>query len=226
MNAPMPGRPTWQQLGGGAGVLFFVAILAGFFLPSTPDDETPTEEIVASVAADSRGLSAGVWLTGLAGLLFLVFAVGLVARLRARGSDEDGSRLALLGAAGTSVLLVLSAMVTATLVEAADDGREAAAVRALFELDETLFVGLAFTFAAFFLGAGIAGLSGGLPRWLAWSAVALAGGFVVGSAGLLDLVDDGGPLGAVLFAVFTLALPWILAASIGLLRGGGADRRI
>jgi len=217
----------WQRLGALSGVLFFVAVLGSFFTPETPDADDPTAKIVSAIADDRTAHLVGIYLSGLASLLFLVFVAALYARLRAAETDRGPSILVALGGLGTAVIILVASGVFLALVEAADEGREPAAVRALFELDELMFLFIGWTAAAFYLGVALSSLAtGSLPRWLAWIAAALTAVFVIGFFGIFSEGDDGGVLGWIFFIGILVNFLWILATSIVMLRSqptaGGA----
>jgi hypothetical protein len=216
----------WQRLGAVSGLLFFVAVLASFFTPETPDADDATAEIVSSIADDRTAHLVTVYLQGIASLLFIMFVGALYARLRAAEIDRGPSILVALGGLGSAIIILISSGVFLALIEAADEGREPAAVRALFELDEVIFIVIAWTSATFYLGAALSSLTtGSLPRWLGWAAAALVVVFVVGFLGIFSEDDDGGVLGGILFIGILLNFLWILATSIAMLRSRPAAAR-
>jgi hypothetical protein len=209
----------WQRVGAVSGILFFVAVLASFFTPETPDADDPTAEIVSSIADDRTAHLVTVYLQGIASLLFIIFVGALYARLRATEVDRGPSILAALGGLGSAIVVLISTGVFMALIEAADEGRESAAVRALFELDEVIFIVIGWTSAAFYAGVALSSLAtGGLPRWLGWVAAVLAVTFVVGFLGVFSEDDDGGVLGGIFFIGILVNFLWILATSIVMLR--------
>jgi hypothetical protein len=212
----------WERIGAVSGILFFVAVVASFFTPETPDADDPTAEIVRSIADDRSAHLVSVYLQGLGALLFLVFVGALWARLRRAEADRGPSILVALGGVGTAVIILISSGVFLALIEAADEGREPAAVRALFELDEMLFIVIGWTSAAFYAGAALSSLpTGSLPRSLSRVAAGLATLLVVGLLGIFSEADDGGVLGVVFFVGVLVNFLWILATSIVMLRTEG-----
>jgi hypothetical protein len=209
----------WQRVGAVSGIVFFVLVLTSFFTPDTPDEDEPTAEIVSSIADDRSGHLASVYIGGVASLLFLVFVGALWSRLRAAEIDRGPSILVVLGGVGTTTIILLANSVLFALVDAADAGREPDAIRGLFELDQTLFLGIGWTSAAFYLGAALSSLAtGSLPRWLGWVAAVIALLFVVGFLGIFSESDEGGALGALFFIGLLVNFLWILATSIVMLR--------
>ena len=211
-------RTSWERIAATSGILFVVVLVASFFTPETPDADDPTAEIVETVADDRSGLLTGAYLGSLAALLFLIFTAGLWTSLRRREPEPGPSVLVLLGGLGSSLIVLIANAATVALVYAADEGREPEAVRALFELDESLFLGVAMTSAAFYGGVALSALATrSLPAWLAWLAAALAIAFPVALLGIFSEDEEGGVLGGIFFAAFLVNVVWILAASIVLL---------
>jgi hypothetical protein len=209
----------WQRIGAWSGILFFVCVIASFFTPETPDEDDPTAQIVRSFADDRTGHLFGVYIGGLASLLFLVFVAAVWSRLRAAELDRGPTILVALGGVGTAVIVLIANAALMAVVDAADQGREPEAVRALFELDLVLFLGIGWTSAAFYLGAALSSLAtGSLPRWLGWIAAVLAFAFVVGFLGIFSEGDEGGVFGYLFFAGLVVNFFWILATSIVMLR--------
>jgi hypothetical protein len=210
---------NWERIGAVSGILFFAAVVASFFTPDTPDPDDPTAQIVISIADDRTAHLLSVYLQGIGSLLFIVFVGALWSRLRRAEADRGPSILVALGGVGSAVTILISSGVFLALIEAADEGREPAAVRALFELDEIVFIVIGWTSAAFYAGAALSSLStGSLPRWLGWIAAGLATLFVVTFLGIFSEADDGGVLGAIFFVGILINFVWILATSIAMLR--------
>jgi hypothetical protein len=209
----------WERVGAVSGILFFAAVVASFFTPETPAADDPTAEIARSIADDRTAHLVSVYLQGIASLLFLVFVGALWSRLRRAEADRGPSILVALGGVGSALIILVSSGVFLALIEAADESREPAAVRALFEIDEIVFIVIGWTSAAFYAGAALSSLAtGSLPRWLGWTAAALAVVFVVAFLGVFSNDDDGGVLGAIFFIGLLVNFLWILATSILMLR--------
>jgi hypothetical protein len=143
----------------------------------------------------------------------------LWSRLRRAEADFGPAILVALGGIGTAVIILVESGVFLALIEAADEGREPAAVRALFELDEIIFIVIGWTSAAFYAGVALSSLAtGSLPRALGWIAAALAAVFVVCFLGVFSQADEGGVLGGIFFIGILVNFLWILATSIVMLR--------
>jgi hypothetical protein len=209
----------WERLGAACGVAFFVLVVASFFTPDTPDADDATAEIVASIADDRTAHLVSAYLSFLATLFFLVFTAALWGRLRRAEAERGPSVLVLLGGLGSSLMILVANGVFLALIEAADEGREPEAVRALFELDEILFIGIGITTAAFYAGAALSALAtNSLPRWLGGIAAALAVVLPITMLAIFSDSDEGGVLGGIFFAAILVNFLWILATSIVMLR--------
>jgi hypothetical protein len=220
------GGMRWSRLGAASGVVFFVLVVASFFTPDTPDADDPTAEIVASIADDRGAHLLGVYLSFLATLFFIVFTAALWARLRAAEPERGASVLVLLGGLGSALMILIANGVLLALIEAAHEGREVQAVRALFELDQMMFLGIGITSAAFYGGAALSALQArSLPAWLGWVAAGLAVVFPLALLGVFSESDDGGVLGWIFFIAILVNFLWVLATSILMLREARAGGR-
>jgi hypothetical protein len=214
----------WQRIGAIAGILFFVAVAASFFTPETPDADDTTAAILSSIADDRSGHLVTAYLQGIASFLFIVFVGALWSRLRRAEAEPGPSVLVALGGLGSAIVILVSSGILLALIDAAHERREPEAVRALFELDEIVFLVLGWTSAAFYAGAALSSLAtGSLPRWLGWLAALLAAVFVVAFLGIFSEDDEGGVLGGIFFVAILVNFIWILAASLMLLREQGTE---
>jgi hypothetical protein len=217
----MSGR-NWERIAAIFGILFFVTVLVNFGTPETPDVDDPTAKIVGEIADDRDGHVLSVYLLFLGALFFLVFVGGLWSRLRRAELEPGASVLVVLGGLGTALVVLVAGTVYLSVVDAADAGREPAAVRALFELDETVFTTLGIPSSAFYAGIALSALgTRSLPAWLGWIAAALAVLFPITLLGIFSESDEGGVLGGVFFGAFIVNFLWILAASIVMLMREG-----
>jgi hypothetical protein len=210
----------WERWTGIAGLLFFVALLGTFFLPSTPDLGIADAELGPAIADDARGLGADVYLLGLGAAAFGIFATGLAGRIRAAEGDRAASSVGVLvGAVVFVAMMLASAGVSLALVAAGSESRDAAAVRALFELDNVFFVPAGFALAVCFLSAAVGIVSTrALPTWLGWTAGVLGGAFLVSLLAVMSADEEGGPLGFAFFITLMLSMLWVVAVSISLVR--------
>jgi hypothetical protein len=211
----------WERIGAICGIVFVVLVLISFFTPSTPAIDDPIGEAIAEIADDETGILLGIYVGGLSAIAFLPFLGALWRLLRRRDAAGVVSAALLAGGIITVAGVLAAGGVGAALVEAVDEGYGNEAVSALIALDNTLFLGTVFSFAAFYAAAGVAILlHGGLPRWLGWVAVAIAIVMVVGMLGLFSESDDGGALGVLVFIGLLVGLAWTLATSIVMLVQG------
>ena len=213
----------WEQIGAVSGLLFVALLVATFFTAGTPDPDESTAEIARQVADDRTELLFNAYVGGLATIFLVVFIAVLWSVLRRAERAPGPSILARLGGLGTAAGVLVANGVTLALVYAAEDNREPAAIRALFELDSDFFIPIGFMLALLYAGTALSVLSArSLPSWLGWAAAALALAFLVGLLGMFSEEEDGGALGILFFIGFLGTLVWVLATSIVmLLRAGG-----
>lgn len=206
---------TTTRIGAGLGLASVLLLLAGFALvaPAGAVHTNPAEEIVAFYSEGSQTAKyAGGLVEAVALLLVLPFAAMLAARLRGTGLAGDVlGPAARMAATGYVVLCLAPGMAAgaAALWLGAHDG-DAATIVALNALRAFSYYLALLALAGFLVAVGTGGLATGrLARWMSWSAVAigavLAIGVAVAQTGLADIAS-------------LLALVWIAAVSIGLLR--------
>jgi hypothetical protein len=206
---------TSTRIGAGLGLASVVLLMAGFALvaPAGAVHTNPAEEIVGFYSgSDQTAAYAGGLIESVGLLLFLPFVAMLAARLRGTGVAGDVLGPAARMAATGYVVLCLApgqAAGAAALWLGAHGG-DASAIVALNALRAFSYYLALLALAGFLVAIGIGGLmSGRLARWASWSAVVLgtvlAIGVAVAQTGLADIAS-------------LLALAWIVAVSIGLLR--------
>ena len=205
--------PTW--VGAASGLASVVLLLAGFALlaPAGAVHTNPAEEIVGFYTGGGQAAKyAGGLVGSVALLLFLPFVAMLTARLQGTGVAGDVlGPTARMAATGYVVLSLApgQAAGAAALWLGAHDG-DASAIVALNALRAFSYYLSLLALAGVLVAIGIGALTTGrLARWMSWSAVAVGGVLAVGVAvaqtGLADIAS-------------LLALAWIVAVSIGLLR--------
>jgi hypothetical protein len=194
MNAP-----TRNLLPAAAMVATFPTVVAGAYLFSVSDSDSPTRYVADVAAAHDRFVTGGLLLSA-GSFLFIPAAIGLLRLARPRGSALvtvgavlTGIAAAIMGAANLMSTIVQGALTPGHMDLAARVERVAdssAAVNAPYLFAPVLFLGLILA------GAGL--LVGGFrPRWLP---ILLIVGAVV-----IYLFGDG-EIGAVFHAPVTLAL--------------------
>lgn len=158
-----------------AGIAFAVFIfITRLLVWSYPDSTAPTNEVISFWTDKHDKLMVISLLDSLAGLLFLWFAALIRDTLwRAEGGS---GRLATLAFAG-AILLAGGIWVDAWLVFAATNSVgdvQPEVTQTMSALQADFFFPLLGGFALFFLAAGISAVrTAALPRWAAWSAVAI-----------------------------------------------------
>jgi hypothetical protein len=206
---------TATRTGAALGLASVVVLMAGFALvaPAGAVHTNPAEEIVAfyseggQTARYAGGLAEAVGL-----LLFLPFVAMLAARLRGTGVVGDVlAPTARMAATGYVVLCLAPGQAAgAAALWLGAHGGDASAILALNALRAFSYYLALLALAGFLVAIGIGGgTTGRLARWMSWSAVGigavLAIGVAVAQTGLADIAS-------------MLALAWIVAVSIGLLR--------
>ena len=213
---------AWQRLGGVAGILFVALFIANLFTPSTPDVDDPSAGLAREIAEDRSGHVLSVYLDGLSLVAFLVFIASLWALLRRAEPAPGPSLVALLGGLALSTIILVSDGVYLALVEAADEGREPAAIRALLELDSIIFIPAGFALIALYAGIALSAIPArSLPSWLGWSAAVFAVFFTVTLLGVFSDDEEGGPLGIAFFIGLLAQFLWVVAASVAMIRSAG-----
>ena len=206
---------TTTRIGAGLGLASVVLLMAGFALvaPAGAVHTNPADEIIGFYSDGSQTATyAGGLVESVALLLFLPFVAMLAARLRGTGVAGDVlAPTARMAATGYVVLCLAPAQAAgAAALWLGAHGGDASTIVALNALRAFSYYLALLALAGFLVAIGIGGLTTGrLARWMSWSAVAigavLAIGVAVAQTGLADIAS-------------LLALAWIVAASIGLLR--------
>jgi hypothetical protein len=205
----------WQRLGGFAGIGFVVLFIANFFTPSTPDVDDASAGLGQEIADDRTGHVLSVYLDGLSLVAFLIFLAALWGVLRRAEPESGASLVALLGGLALSTIVLVSDGIYLALVEAADEGREPEAIRALLELDSIIFIPAGFALIALYGGVALSAIpTRSLPSWLGWSAAVFAVLFAVTLLGVFSRDDEGGVLGIAFFLGLLAQFLWVVAASI------------
>jgi hypothetical protein len=206
---------TWERLGALTGFLFVALTVATLFEPEEPDADEPTMTIAQAISDDRTAHVFFTYLGVIGAVLFLVFLAALWSILK----PAEPSMVALMGGLGFTVIEVGRHGAFLGLVEAADKGREPAAIRALLELDNTLFTGSVILLAAFYAGVALSVVPlRSLPIWLGWWAAAQAALFAIAFLGVFS-DDYEGPLFDIVLPLALLGhLLWVLTAGVLMLR--------
>ena len=196
--------------------------VATLFAPEEPDADEPTSTIAQAISDDRTAHILFTYVAEIGAVLFLVFVAALWSVLRRAEQAAEASMVALMGGLGFSVIEIGRHGAFLALVEAADKGREPAAIRALLELDNTLFTGSVVFLTVFHAGVALSAIPlRSLPIWLAWWAAALAVLFAIALLGIFSS-DYEGPLFDIVLPLALLGhLFWVLTASVMMLRPAG-----
>jgi hypothetical protein len=192
------------------GIFFVVSLLLGNSLSQLddpPDAGAPADAYAAWLAESPAGAAfwAGAYIELLGLLAMLVFVVALWAVLRRQVAGEWDwvPTLALAAGLVSAGVKLASGPVALPAYDRGADGLGGETIAALIESNGWSFV-LSFALNGLFLAAAGAAvlLSGALPRWLGWLAVAF---------GAVCLLSPLGGLGAP--PAILLFLLWVLLAS-------------
>ena len=209
-----------RQLGGTAGIAFLILGTVSLFLPGTPPKANEVAKITPYLVDKRGSILASDFLLGLAFMFFLLFLGAL--RTHLGGSDRDGVRpgtAAVAGGVAASVLVLAGTAVTNGATFQVAGAGDIPLNHALYDVANDLFFLSGFGFAAFFIGAGLAGAStGALPGALASTAYAVALLNILGAIGLFAKSGFFAIGGAFGYIAPLASLLWILAVCIMLLR--------
>lgn len=206
----------WRQIGGAGGIVFVVVVLAAVaWAPlTTATPEPPFDGPAAAWLAYARATGAQTIPRTVISILalfgFPLFAVSLAMGLRTPDGRWTFPSILVLLATGLSMALWMAASGANLAVGFVASELDATKASLLFGLANGLFAASWFAIAGLALAAGVGALeSRALPRWLAWSAVVIGCGFVLGGAV---------PLTGLWYAPYFLWYAWIVAVSVRFLR--------
>jgi hypothetical protein len=216
-----------RQLGGAAGIAFLILGAVSLFLPGTPPKANEVAKITPYLVDKRGSILASDFLLGLAFMLFLLFLGALRTHLGAT-AEREGVRpgaTALAGGVAATVLVLAGTAVTNGAAFQVAGAGDIPLNHALYDVANDLFFLSGFGFAAFFIGAGLAGAStGALPGALASTAYVVALLNILGAIGLFAKSGFFAIGGAFGYIVPLASLLWILAVCIMLLRPASAER--
>jgi hypothetical protein len=203
------------RLGASSGIAYVgLIVVAGQVGPAAgiPATNASPQTIGTYIAhhPPSTAQWAGVYLEVLALLVFVVF-VGYLWHVL-RDAERDGGWLAGVALSGgllSAVIKLGSLPAALTALYRANDGISPQVATALIDMNNIAFA-LTWATTALMLSAtaGVVLRTGVLPRWLGWSAIAIAVALLVS----LPFAAATEP------PTFLLALIWIIAASVVLIR--------
>jgi hypothetical protein len=189
------------RLLGAAGVLAGALLALGLAVTwSKPEDGEPAAEVIR-YWSDHETAYAILAFAAIPALAVLLIAFGAALRATLRSQEGGEASLSVVAFGGAVVAAGTAGLVGAIelgAARAAGDG-DGATVAALHQLDAFIFLPWIAGFAAMTLAAGIGGLrTTALPRWLAWTSVAM---------GVLFLTPAG-------FVPFTLMPLWLAGTGV------------
>jgi hypothetical protein len=203
------------RTGAALGIASVVVLMAGFALvaPAGAVHTNPADEIVGFYSGgDQAAKYAGGLIEAVGLLLFLPFVAMMTTRLRGPGVAGDVLAPAGQLAATAYVVLCLAPgqAAGAAALWLGTHGGDPSSIVALNTLRAFTYYLALLALAGFLVAVGIGGLTTGrLARWAAWSGVVfgavLAIGVALAQTGLADIAS-------------LLALAWIVAVSVALLR--------
>jgi hypothetical protein len=212
-----------RRLGGLAGILFIVCVLAAPD-PSLREGASP-DQIRQFYLDNQQALGLMLTLVGIGYVLFLIFSTALQSTARDPESRSDwAATLMLVSAALIAGFYVLGAALRLTPAAGVAAGASAALLEPMARVAETANNGF-IEMATYWRGAMLASAAFIIlrtrlvPKWIGWMAAVLA---VTSFAGGFSFVESPlqSPLGGVGFASFALFHLWILIASVALAFGG------
>jgi hypothetical protein len=158
-----------------AGVLFAVLTIASYLtMDAFPDGSTPAGDLPAFYAAHGGRVSLGGVILGVAGMCFGVFGVTVWARLRDRRVPAVVAGVALLGAAVDTMADLNSAAVYNLLGSIGVDPHVTVPALQAWHISGAEF-GVGGGAVLFLLATAVAGIAyRAVPRWVAWTGLALA----------------------------------------------------
>jgi hypothetical protein len=200
-------------------VLTVVAFVVSGDPPKVGD---PVEDVVSYYDGDRGKVLVSSFLFALALGFWLWFAGTIANNLREPGQGRAAATI--IGAVATFVAVQLvGTALNAVLAHSVAGEGEAGVTHALFDLTWATDVVAAVPSAVFFAAAALGLLRVELiPSWLSWAGVGVAALFALRST---NWASDGfwSPTGEFLFILIPLALLWILATSVTLVRAAPAE---
>jgi hypothetical protein len=205
------------RLGAGCGIAYVVLIMIagelgpGAGMPTANASQATIGTYVAQHAPTTSQWAAA-YLELIALLAFVVFVAYLWRVLRE--ADREGwlPSVAMAGGLLTATIKLAGLPAAFTVLYRADDGISAQLATALVDMNTAAFAATWLTIALMLAATAAVALGTGvLPRWLAWSAVVTA---VLLLASVPFFVADP--------PTFMLAILWIIAASVVLIRRADA----
>jgi hypothetical protein len=209
---------NWERWARAAGIAFVVLVVAAAIVAGEPPNVgDPAADVVSYYDADRGQILVSSFLF-VAALVFLLWFAGSIANLlRESGEGRVAATLTASVTAFVAVQVVLTGVGAALAHSIARDA-DPSVVQALFTLSWVLDLLAALPAAGFALAAAVGLMrTRTIPAWLGWSGIGLAALFILRST---NWAREGfwSPTGEYLYVLMPLALLWVLATSIVLVR--------
>jgi hypothetical protein len=211
---------SFQKVAGISGIVFAALLVVNAIGGgSPPAADASAAEILDYLKDTETGLQIAVG-AGSIGIVFaILWAGGLLDRLRSSGDPEarGWATAALIGFIITGTFATLSTLVQAVLVSGTDLLGEGTLI-GLWRLSTALFAIVGAASAAFLLSLGMAGLRAGVaPKWLNY--VILVGAAISFIAGVSPTaVADGSPIGFAAFGGLLTLILYVLLTGMEMVR--------
>jgi hypothetical protein len=208
-----------QRLAGVCGLVFVAVTAAPLLLaPLPPQSGAPATDVITFYTTHRDALLFGGWLAAVGLVPSFVFLARIVALVHELEDEPAWLWLvALLGLVGTIAGVIALTFLAAVLpYSAAGAGPQVA--RVFSDLLGLAFAVYFFPIAAFFVAVGrVITMSGGLPRWLGFTAYLVAAAGMPATLGMFVGWSPLAPGGVYSLAAFSLQVLWWFAASLVLI---------
>jgi hypothetical protein len=218
---------TFDRVGAAAGFVSVALLLALFnVFPSIPAPSKGIDAIAGSAATDRGAHLLAAYVGTLLSGALVVFGAAVVTALRRSDVRGDGWWIvALAGITIVSAIGIVADALVIVLVRAVGHGLGGDSLWLAYGGDHWLGTLMGVPFGVFLLGAGMGSRATRvLPRWLSWSAIALAAALGAGAGSVTGDEVDGGPLGVVLLLGYVGVIVWMIGVSVVLWRRPALER--
>ena len=203
---------SFRRIAGISGLVFVVLLAIALALDTAPAPGDSIEDVVEYYQDDPGLIELLLVLGTAATLVFPVWLVGIVGRLR--GRDEPWAIVGLVGGILTLALASVQEISSSALVLRQEALGSDLTTQVLWDLNNLGFASTTVAGVVLLGGLAIAALrTGQLPAWLGW----LAGlGALAGAVGAVSIVDfaSGNSIAFVSFGWFIIFLVFVLITSV------------
>jgi hypothetical protein len=214
---------TWKKLAALGGIAYVVLQLASQSLMqlggAEPAFNASSQEILEFFVNRNYQLAnLGGFLSALSIIAFLWFLGSLWGTLR--GAEGDPAWLSFV-AVGSGLLMLATISASgggwALAIFRIEDQIDPQIARLLFDQGNFSFASMWVSLASFLFATGVVVLkNGGLPRWLAWAGIVIAGLLLIARA-------FWAYPSMIVFMPYVMFWLWLIATSISLVRRAGTD---